>query len=76
MLTTHHVEAGKYYIREDEHNALQVLELAGQMATYSIYDLGSGCLCGAPYRLCTTLEIIDWADREATSEETEQLKNH
>ena len=72
MLPRRELNVGKSYVNENERTAREVVELTRMTVKYIAYDLNTGKLCGASHT-CRKKALIQWADREATKEETASL---
>jgi hypothetical protein len=73
MLSRREVGIGKCYVKDNAHVAREVIaELYHRKVVYNTYDLLTGKLMCAQ-QICSRKQLIRWADREATREESAKL---
>ena len=71
MLARREVRIGKCYVKENTHTAREIIaRLYRQKVMYNAYDLRTGKLFRAPHQICSVKQLIRWADREATPDES------
>lgn len=74
MLARREVCIGKCYVKDNAHTAREVIaRLYRQKVMYNAYDLRTGKLFRAPHQICSVKQLIRWADREATADESAYL---
>lgn len=74
MLTRREVGIGKCYVKDNANVAREVIaELYHRRVVYNSYDLQTGKLLRTPQQICSRKQLIQWADREATAEESAKL---
>ena len=76
MLARRETAVGKCYVSDSEGLVREVLRVDRDRVTYNTYDLDGGKLHGAPQGVVRRQQMIHWADREATDEETAMLQRH
>jgi hypothetical protein len=74
MLSRREVGIGKCYVKDNVHAVREVIaELYHRKVVYNTYDLRTGKLLCAPQQICSRSQLVRWADREATREESAKL---
>jgi hypothetical protein len=74
MLTRREVGVGKCYVKDNAQIAREVIaEVPHRKVVYNAYDLRTGRLLHTPHQICSRNQLIRWADREATHEESAKL---
>lgn len=77
MLARREVRIGKCYVKENTRTVREVIaELYHRKVVYNAYDLRTGKLFRTPHQICSVKQLIRWADREASLEESAKLKRY
>lgn len=75
MLARREVRIGKCYVKDNTRTVREVIaQLYHRKVVYNAYDLRTGKLFRTPHQICSVKQLIRWADREATLEESAKLK--
>lgn len=74
MLARREVRIGKCYVKDNKHIVREVIaQRYHRKVVYNAYDMQTGKLLRAPHQICSVKQLIRWADREATTEESANL---
>jgi len=74
MLARREVRIGKCYVKDNKRIVREVIaERYHRKVVYNAYNMQTGRLLRAPHQICSVKQLIRWADREATAEESANL---
>lgn len=74
MLTRREVSIGKCYVKDKTNIVREVIaQRYHRKVVYNAYNMQTGKLLRAPHQICSVKQLIRWADREATAEESAKL---
>ena len=74
MLSRREVRIGKCYVKDNKRIVREVIaQRYHRKVVYNAYNMQTGRLLREPHQICSVKQLIRWADREATSEESANL---